>query len=299
MVKRSGEYKVELDSGIEIAYETFGEENNSPLVLIMGLACQMVVWDEELCEQLVEQGFWVIRFDNRDCGKSTHFHSYGMPDFTTLFTVQSGERLQYAPYTLQAMAEDVVGLMDHLQIESANVAGISMGGMIAQVLATNHSNRVKTLTSIASSTGNPNLPPPTREASELLYSPLPTNWEGFLDGWMHMWRVFSGKSYPVEEDLARKWGKESYERGLDSNGVARQFAAIIASGNRKKVLASVNLPTLVIHGDADPLIPVEAGRDTANTIPNAKLEIIQGMGHAIPRALWPRLIELIVQHARV
>ncbi|MFW6414876.1 MAG: alpha/beta fold hydrolase, partial [Thermodesulfobacteriota bacterium] len=163
MVKRSRESVVELDSGIEIAYETFGKGNNPPLILVMGLACQMVVWDDELCEQLADQGFWVIRFDNRDCGRSTHFYNYGMPDFPTLFTVQSSERPKYVAYTLQDMAEDVLGLMDYLQIESAHVAGISMGGMIAQVLATNHPHRVKTLTSIASSTGNPNLPPPTRE----------------------------------------------------------------------------------------------------------------------------------------
>lgn len=296
MSKRSGESKVKLNNGIEIAYETFGDENNSPLVLIMGLACQMVVWDEQLCNQLADQGFWVIRFDNRDIGKSTYFDSYGVPDFPTLFTVGGKERLNYVAYTLEDMAEDVIGLMDHLQIDSANVAGISMGGMIAQILATNYPSRVKTLVSISSSTGNPNLPPPTKEASELLYYPLPTNWEDFLNGWVHMWKVFSGSVYPVDEDLTRKWGEESYQRGLNPNGVARQFGAIIASGNRKKSLANVKAPTLVIHGDNDPLIPVEAGKDTAEAIPGAKLEIVQGMGHAMPSVLWPKLIELVKNH---
>ena len=299
MVERSGECILELENKMEIAYETFGEEDNPPLVLVMGLACQMVVWDEEFCSQLAEDGFWVIRFDNRDIGRSTHFDSYGVPDFPTLFMVGAQERPKYVAYTLEDMAKDLLGLMDHLQIKSAHVAGISMGGMIAQILAANYPQRVKTLISISSTTGNPNLPPPTKEASELLYSPLPTDWENFLNSWVHMWQVFSGSVYPIEEELAKKWGKESYRRGVNANGVARQFAAIIASGNRKDSLANIKAPTLVIHGDADPLIPVEAGKDSAEAIPGAKLEIVQGMGHALPRVLWPKLIELIENHAQV
>jgi len=297
MDKRSQESVVKLNNGVEIAYETFGNESDPPLVLVMGLACPMVVWDDEFCSQLAELGYFVVRFDNRDIGRSTYFDNFGVPDFPTLFMVDSSERLKYVAYTLEDMAEDVAGLMDHLQIQDAHIAGISMGGMIAQVLAVNYPHRVKSLVSIASSTGNPNLPAPTKEASQMLYSPMPTDWEGFLKSWMQMWKVFSGSVYPLEEDLARKWGEESYQRGVDPNGIARQFAAIIASGNRKKSLANVKVPTLVIHGDADPLIPVEAGKDTSEAIPGARLEIIQGMGHALPRSLWPKLIDLIWNHA--
>jgi pimeloyl-ACP methyl ester carboxylesterase len=284
-------------NGIELVYDTFGEPSAPPLLLIMGLGGQMIAWDEEFCTELAGRGYWVIRFDNRDVGLSTRLDEAGVPDILALMQAQArGEAVQ-APYTLRDMAGDAAGLLDALQAGSAHVVGASMGGMIAQELTIHHPERVRTLTSIMSSTGNPELPPPTPEAMSVLVTPFPTDREGYLESSVHTSRILAGPGFPFDEDRAREHAGQVFDRGLSLAGTARQLAAILASGSRKEALQAVTVPTLVIHGDADPLVPVECGMDTANSVPGAELLIIEGMGHDLPLAVAPRVIAAIVRHA--
>jgi pimeloyl-ACP methyl ester carboxylesterase len=201
------------------------------------------------------------------------------------------------PYTLRDMAADAVGLLDALDIESAHVVGVSMGGMIAQEMAIGYPDRVRTLTSIMSSTGNPKLPPPRPEAAAILVTPAPTDREGYLEHSLQVWHVLNGPAFPLDEERARTRAGNNFDRGLSPAGTMRQLAAILGSGSRREALTAVTVPTLVIHGDADPLVPVEGGIDTAETIPGAELLIIEGMGHDLPPAVAPRVIEAIVRHA--
>ncbi|HEY69069.1 MAG TPA: alpha/beta fold hydrolase [Anaerolineae bacterium] len=284
-------------NGIEIVYDTFGEPIAPALLLIMGLGAQMVSWDEDFCRELAGRDYYVIRFDNRDVGLSTKFDEAGIPNTLALLQAQmQGEPVQ-APYTLRDMADDAAGLLDALGIEAAHVVGASMGGMIAQAMAIHHPDRVRTLTSIMSSTGNPDLPPPTAEALEILLKPAPTDRDGYLESAVQSWQVLGGPGFPVDEDRIRTRAGRAFDRGLHPEGTARQMAAVLASGSRKEALRSVTVPTLVIHGDADPLVPVEGGIDTADAVPGAELLIVEGMGHDLPPALWPRMIDAIARHA--
>ena len=284
-------------NGIESVYDTFGEPSASPMLLVMGLGQQMIFWDEEFCIQLAAQGYRVIRFDNRDVGLSTKFDEAGVPDILALMQAAAqGEAVQ-APYLLHDMADDAVGLLNALGIESAHVVGVSMGGMIAQEMAIHHPDRVRTLTSIMSSTGNPDLPPPTPEAMAILVTPAPTDRAGYIESSVQTWRVLNGPVLPLDEDLTRERAGRFFDRGLSPEGMVRQLAAILASGSRRESLKSVTIPTLVIHGDADPLVPVEGGIDTANSVPGAGLMIIEGMGHDLPPVVEPQVIEAIVRHA--
>ncbi|TMJ31704.1 MAG: alpha/beta fold hydrolase [Alphaproteobacteria bacterium] len=285
-------------NGIELCYDAFGDRNAAPLILIMGLAAQMIAWDEAFCAQLADRGFWAVRFDNRDIGLSTKLQQFPVPDLASLIEQQLlGEPLS-APYTLRDMAADTVGLMDALGIESAHVVGVSMGGAIAQEMAIHSPNRVRTLTSIMSSTGEPGLPPPTAEAMAILLAPMPTDRESYLVRYARTWQVLRGPGFPLDQARDAQRAAEIFERGLNPPGVARQLAAIVASGSRKDALRAVHVPALVIHGDVDPLVPLAGGIATANAIPGAKLVVIKGMGHALPIPMWPQIIEAIVSHAK-
>jgi len=285
-------------NGIELCYDAFGDRNAAPLILIMGLAAQMIAWDEAFCAQLADRGFWPVRFDNRDIGLSTKLQQFPVPDLASLIEQQLlGEPLS-APYTLRDMAADTVGLMDALGIESAHVVGVSMGGAIAQEMAIHSPNRVRTLTSIMSSTGEPGLPPPTAEAMAILLAPMPTDRESYLVRYARTWQVLRGPGFPLDQARDAQRAAEIFERGLNPPGVARQLAAIVASGSRKDALRAVHVPALVIHGDVDPLVPLAGGIATANAIPGAKLVVIKGMGHALPIPMWPQIIEAIVSHAK-
>jgi len=285
-------------NGIQLCYETFGDRANPPLVLIMGLATQMIVWDDEFCALLAARGFWVVRFDNRDIGMSTRFPKARTPRLAELILAQATRIKFRVPYTLRDMAADTVGLMDALGIRSAHVVGASMGGMIAQELAILYPSRVRTMTSIMSSTGDPKLPGPKPRALAVLSKKIPLDRDGYIREYVHTWSVLAGDHFPFDSERTARQGAASYDRGINPPGVARQMMAIIASGNRRKALRGVTVPTLVIHGTADPLVPDDGGRDTALTIPGARLLLIEGMGHSFPREVWPRIIDAIAAHAQ-
>jgi pimeloyl-ACP methyl ester carboxylesterase len=286
-------------NGIQIEYDTFGKPDEPPLLLIVGLACQLIHWDEALCEQLARRGHYVIRFDNRDTGLSTKLAEGGIPDIGQIIEAQMKGQEIKPPYTLEDMADDAVGLLDAIGIEKAHICGISMGGMIAQTIALNHQQRVLSLISVYSHTGNPALPPPTPEALEYLVTPPPMEREANITYTLDAWRTFSGKGFPLDEDWHRKIAAQAYDRAFYPEGVARQMAAVLTQKNRKSELGCVAVPTLVIHGADDPLVSVEAGKDTAEAIPGAELIIIDGMGHDLPHegiGAWPQIVDAIANH---
>ena len=294
-VRRSGP-SVATANGIEITYDTFGEPGDVPLLLIMGLACQMIAWDDDFCTMLAARGHWVIRFDNRDIGLSTKLGQFGVPDIAALVARSMiGGRLN-APYTLRDMADDTVGLLDALGLASAHLVGASMGGAIAQLVAIHHPSRVRTLTSIMATSGAPDLPAPTSAAMAAVMTPTPTERTAYIERYLRNWRVLRGAGFALDEARDPDRASQLHARGVYPPGIARQLAAIIASGSRKPQLGSVRAPTLVIHGDADPLIPVACGVDVARTVPDAQLLVIEGMGHALPIVMWPRIVDAISEH---
>ena len=284
-------------NGIELCYDTFGAPDAPPLILVMGLAAQMIAWDDEFCASLAGRGYRVIRFDNRDIGLSTHFASAGVPDVQAAFMAAMQGKPVAAPYLLSDMADDVVGLLDALDIDAAHVVGASMGGAIAQTLAIHHPARLRTLTSIMATSGAPGLPPPTPEVLAMLFKPAPADQAAYFESYVQTWKLLRAGSFPLDEarDLTR--AGQNFARGLDPAGVARQLVAIVASGSRKAALAAVKVPTLVIHGDVDPLVPLACGIDVAESVPGAQLLVIEGMGHALPIPMWPRIIDAISAHA--
>jgi pimeloyl-ACP methyl ester carboxylesterase len=285
-------------NGIEICYDIFGSADAEPLLLIMGLSAQMVLWDDEFCQQLAMQGFRVVRFDNRDIGHSTKLSGGKRVTPLEILKLRFFGILPQATYTLRDMANDTTGLMDALGIRSAHIVGASMGGAIAQEIAIHTPDRVRSLTSIMSTTGNLKLPQPKREAMALLMSPPPKNKDEYITTFARNWRILRAGSFPLDEAKDRDRAERCYARGLNPAGVGRQLRAILASGARNKALASVKVPTLVIHGTVDPLVRPEAGVDTANAIPGAKLVKIERMGHAMPIELWPQIIGAIADHAQ-
>ena len=285
-------------NGIDICYEIFGDANAEPMMLIMGLGAQMIHWDDDFCRQLAACGFRVIRFDNRDIGKSSKMSGGKRLTAVELLKLRFLKIPVAAPYRLRDMAEDTIALMDHLRVRSAHIVGASMGGMIAQEIAINFSERVRSLTSIMSTTGNPRIPPPTREATAVLMAPPPTSKEEYFARFAQTWKILRAGSFPEEEALDPARAARSWERGLNPPGVGRQLRAILASGSRKERLRFVKAPTLVIHGTVDPLVHPQGGKDTAASIPGAKLVMIEGMGHALPMRMWPQIIGAIAEHAR-
>ena len=284
-------------NGIELCWDSFGDAGAPPLLLIMGLAAQMIAWPDDFCARIAERGFRVIRFDNRDIGLSTRFDAAGVPDIGAAMTAALQGKPVDAPYRLTDMAADAFGLLDALGTGRAHVVGASMGGAIAQTMAIERPERLLTLTSIMATTGEPGLPPPTPAAMGVLLKPPVTTLDGYIRSYVETWKVLRAGSFPDDEALDRERAEAVFARGLHPAGVARQLAAILASGSRKAALRSVRVPTLVLHGDADPLVPLACGVDTAESIPGARLVVIPGMGHALPISFWKRIVEEIATHA--
>lgn len=292
--------RARVNGGVELAWQRLGDARGRPLVLIMGLGMQLVGWDDELCALLVARGFQVIRFDNRDAGRSTRFDEAGDPNVLQAADDLQKRRPLRPAYTLGDMADDVAGLIEAAGWPAAHVVGLSMGGMIAQELALRHPGRVLTLTSIMSTTGDPSLRGPSYETSAALLVPFPADRAGFVARAVGLARTLHGTAgvFPLDENRVRRQAARAFDRGPSPAGTRRQLVAIWASGSRRARLGAVRVPTLVVHGEADPLIPIEGGEDTARAIPGARFERIAGMGHDLPREVWPRLVEAIAAHAQ-
>lgn len=288
-------------NGITLAYDSFGNAEAETILLIAGLGTQMIRWTDPFCGELSARGYRVVRFDNRDAGRSTHFTAHGAIDFTTLAaTLAAGRRPELA-YTLADMASDAVGLLDALSIHRAHVAGRSMGGMIAQIMASEHSERVRSLTSIMSSTGNPNLPSAAPDAMAMMMRPAPDpglDPAGFIEHAVAFARRIAGSSYPLDEEEYRVLIGAELRRGYVPGGFGRQVAAMALAGDRRARLSTIRAPTLVVHGTEDALFPLACGEDTAASISGAEWLPMPGMGHDLPPSLYRTVVDAIDRTAR-
>jgi len=280
-------------NGIELCYEPFGDAAGRPLLLIMGLGAHMTHWDESVCALFVDRGFFVVRYDNRDVGLSTKLDDAPAPNVLAAL----GGDTSSAAYTVDDMAADAAGLLDHLGIASAHVVGASMGGMIAQALAIGHPARVRSLTSIMSTTGDRSVGFTHPEAMPALLQRAPADREGFAEHHIRTFTAIGSPGYPPDPEHLRERGRTTFDRCYHPLGVGRQLIAIAASADRTQALSTLSVPTLVIHGEADPLIDVSGGRATAAAVPGVRLLTFPGMGHDLPAALMPRLVEEIARLA--
>ena len=287
-------------NGIEIEVESFGQARDPAILLIMGLGGQMVLWPDDFCERLPRAGYRVVRFDNRDIGLSTKLDGLGRPPLLRNGIAHTLRLPVRAPYRLDDMALDSVGVLDALDIERAHVVGVSMGGMIAQLLAARHGGRVARPTSIMSSSGHRALSGPRFDVQlRLMKRPARLDREGLIAHGMQTWRMIGSPGYPeTEADLRDKVARQ-IDRNVHPQGFVRQISAIMASGSRAPLLSQVRAPTLIIHGKADPLVPVAAAYDLKKRLPHARLEVIEGMGHDMPRALLPRIEQMILEHVGI
>jgi pimeloyl-ACP methyl ester carboxylesterase len=280
-------------NGIEIAYQEIGDPEGEPIVLIMGLGTQMIAWDLEFCGLLADEGFRVIRFDNRDVGRSTSLGRRPPNPAAMLLGLPFG-----LAYTLDDMADDAAGLIEHLELEPTHVVGISQGGMIAQVLAYKHPQKVRSLGLLSTGAGKRIASLPRLRALGILLAKPPRGREAFVEQVARTFRVIGSPDYPPDPERLRAVIGESYDRGHNPAGAARQLHAVTAAPERTRRLRTVRVPTVVIHGTADPLVRPVAGRQVAKAIPGARLELIEGMGHDLPRELWPRITGLLIDNAR-
>lgn len=278
-------------NGITIEYESAGDPADPTLLLIMGLGAQLVAWDEALVGAFAAKGFHVLRYDNRDVGLSTWLDDAGTPDILGLFSGESRP-----PYTIEDMADDAAGLLDALGIAAAHVLGVSMGGMIAQSLAIRHPDRVRTLTSVMSTTGDPSVGQPHPHAIDALLAPTPVDRDGAVEAALASWRVIGSPGFPLDEDGLAASAALAYDRAFHPDGTVRQLAAVLGSPDRTPGLATLAIPTLVIHGDGDPLVDPSGGKATAAAVPGATLWTIPGMGHDLPREIFTELVERVAVH---
>jgi pimeloyl-ACP methyl ester carboxylesterase len=278
---------------LELCYETFGEPDAPPLLLVMGLGSQMVLWDERFCETLAARGFHVIRFDNRDVGRSTILRELGVPTRTQLFV----RSRRGAKYPLDDMAGDAAGLLRQLDIGSAHVVGVSMGGMIAQLLAIHHPRRVRSLGSIMSTTGNRRVGQADPRLWPRMLRRLRRDRDGYIRDFIESYEAIGSQRYPPDHERMRRRAECCFDRGLHPSGAARQLAAVITAYDRTPLLEELDVATTVIHGSADPLVRPSGGRATAEAIPGARLLMLAGMGHDMPPELWPQIIDAICENA--
>jgi pimeloyl-ACP methyl ester carboxylesterase len=283
----------EVGRGITLCYETFGDPAEPPMLLIMGLATQMIAWPQEFCEELANRGFYVVRFDNRDAGRSTHVPGRP-PSPGQLIT----RRIDPVLYTLTDMAGDAAGLLRELELAPAHVVGVSMGGMIAQTLAAEYPESVRSLVSIMSTTGNRWRGQPAFGIYRFLLRRAPADRDAFVEYLSVLFRAISSPGFAHDEQGVRDIAALSYERGHDPAASGRQLGAIVASGDRTAALGRIAVPTLVIHGTRDRMIRPSGGRATARAIPGARLMMVEGMGHDLPQGAWPLLIDAISAHAK-
>ena len=279
-------------NGVELEYETLGRAGDPVLLLIMGLGAQLTDWPEDFCTGLAGRGLFVVRFDNRDCGLSTSLDELGTPDLPGLFAGTAT-----APYLLADLAADAVGLLDALGVERAHVVGASMGGMIAQRVAIDHPDRVRSLCSIMSTTGDRSVGQPTPEAAAALRRPPATTREEAIAGSMAASRVFGSIGFDATEYALRRRAEQKYDRAYRPLGTMRQLAAVYAGPDRTEALGKVTVPTVVIHGALDPLVDVSGGRATAAAVPGAELVVLPGVGHGIPADVIPAMVEAIARTA--
>ncbi|MEK7411522.1 MAG: alpha/beta hydrolase [Actinomycetota bacterium] len=288
--------RAKISDVIELEYDTFGSPSDPALLLIMGFTAQMVAWDPELCHMLADGGLHVIRFDNRDCGLSTHLDGVEVKIDDVLRAATMDEAIPWVPYTLSDMAADAVGLLDHLGIQQAHVLGASMGGMIAQTFAIAYPQRTRTLTSIMSTTGEPEYGQSTPEALEALLTPPPTDRQGYIE-YSPRWQAWHSKKY-CSDEISFAAAARDYDRMYYPEGGSRQLAAIYASSSRGEALQKIDVPTLVVHGTDDTLISPSGGRRTAELIPHARLLMVEDMGHDLPRPLWPEIVSAVHELTR-
>jgi pimeloyl-ACP methyl ester carboxylesterase len=277
---------------LELVYETIGDPSDPPLLLVMGLGMQLIHWDTRLCELFAERGFHVIRFDNRDAGLSTKIRA-PVPNIMRLMAGLPAP----VPYKLDDMAGDAFGLLDELGIERAHLGGTSMGGMIAQTMAIRRPERVLSLASMLSTTGDRRVGTPKLRVWSVLMRRAPRDRDAYIEYFVRVFRMIGSPAYPSDEERSRELAAATYDRCHYPAGTARQLAAIMASGSRTAGLRELDLPTVVIHGEADPLVPLRAGIATARAIPGAELIKISGMGHDMPEPLWPTFVEAIAKNA--
>src|SRR3954470_7987237 len=284
----------DVGNGVTLCYESFGEPGAPPVLLVMGLGMQMLGWDERFCRDLADRGFFVIRYDNRDAGRSTAFDSVPPPTVRELAT----RRIRRPAYKLADLALDAAGLLSALELEDAHVIGASMGGMIAQTLAARHPARVRSLTSIMSNTGARLSGQPALRAYPFVLGRAPSEREAYLDHALRMWSFIGSPGFERDTDELREQLGTAFDRNYSPAGTARQLAAIVASGDRRREMRAIRAPTLVIHGEADRLVSPSGGRATAKAIPGARLMTVPGMGHDLPRGAWPQVLDAIERHAR-
>jgi pimeloyl-ACP methyl ester carboxylesterase len=281
-------------NSLTLEYDTFGDPDAPAMLLVMGLSMQLIAWQPEFCDRLARRGFHVIRFDNRDIGLSSKIETGGaVPDLGAIL----GGDISSAPYFLRDLAADTVGLLDGLGIAKAHVVGASMGGMIVQELLIRYADRISSACSIMSTTGDPSVGRASPEGLAVLYSPPVDSRDAAIERGVKTLRALSSPAYPPLDELLEIRAIESYDRSYYPAGSGRQLAAILASGNRTEALHAVKTPTLVIHGEADPLVDVSGGRATAAAIPDSTLLVLPGMGHDLPPQLWDTFINAIVANA--
>jgi pimeloyl-ACP methyl ester carboxylesterase len=279
---------------IEICFETFGSRDDPAMLLVMGLGTQMIAWPEGFCRQLAGRGFLVIRYDNRDAGRSTHLRRHRPPTIRQLLLRDK----RAAKYSLADMAADGIGLLDQLEIERAHVVGASMGGMVAQTMAARHPDRVLSLASIMSNTGHLWRGTPGLRIYPIFLRRPESNREGAIESFVSVFKLIGSPGFPFDEEETRKAAGLSYDRGYDPAGTSRQLAAILAAGDRTSEVRGITAPTVVIHGTKDKMVRPSGGRATAAAIPGAHLVMIDGMGHDLPRGAWDRMVDAIVANTQ-
>jgi pimeloyl-ACP methyl ester carboxylesterase len=286
-------------NSINLEYETFGDRAHPAMLLVMGLGAQLVFWPEDFCQALADAGYYVIRFDNRDVGLSSKIEHPTRPKLARAAIASMFGIKVKAPYTLDDMAQDTIGLLDALELPRAHVVGVSMGGMISQIVAAKHPQRVASLTLVMTTSGNPRLPGPRLDLRlRLVRPPAAFDRDTLIKHSMETWQLIGSPGYPPQEQALRSKVERAYDRSSYRHGLARQTLAIIASGSRVPLLRRITAPTLVLHGQDDPLVPVACAHDLARHIPHARLEVVHGMGHDLPPQLLPKFAELIAGHAR-